>query len=104
MGTANIIAALDGGATSIEGAICGLGGGIVMPTTMGSVGNFPSEDIVHMLNEMGIETGVDTVAAKEAAADIAKMIDIEPRSHITHCGTRTDVQLKGQKNPRAHPV
>ena len=75
-----------------------------MPTTMGSVGNFPSEDIVHMLNEMGIETGVDTVAAKEAAADIAKMIDIEPRSHITHCGTRTDVQLKGQKNPRAHPV
>ena len=40
----------------------------------------------------------------EAAADIAKMIDIEPRSHITHCGTRTDVQLKGQKNPRAHPV
>ena len=104
MGTANIIAALDGGATSIEGAICGIGGGIVMPTTMGSVGNFPSEDIVHMLNEMGIETGVDTVAAKEAAADIAKMIDIEPRSHITHCGTRADVQLKGQKNPRAHPV
>ena len=104
MGTANIIAALDGGATSIEGAICGLGGGIVMPTTMGSVGNFPSEDIIHMLNEMGIETGVDTVAAKEAAADIAKMIAVEPRSHITHCGTRANVQLKGQKNPRAHPT
>ena len=104
MGPANIIAALDGGATFIEGAICGLGGGIVMPTTMGSVGNFPSEDIVHMFNEMGIETGIDTVAAKEAATDIAKMIGIESRSHITHCGTRDEIRNKGQNNPRARPV
>lgn len=104
MGTANIIAALDGGATSIEGAICGLGGGIVMPTTVGSVGNFPSEDIVHMLNEMGIETGVDTTEAMKASKDIAAMLGVTPRSHVTGCGTRTDVQLKGEKNPRAHPV
>ena len=104
MGTANIIAALDGGATSIEGAICGLGGGIVMPTTMGSVGNFPSEDIVHMLNEMGIETGVETEAAMAAAREIAEMIDVTPRSHVTNCGTRADVQKKGEKNPRAHPI
>ena len=104
MGPANIIAALDGGATFVEGAICGLGGGIVMPTTMGSVGNFPSEDIVHMFNEMGIETGIDTNAAKEAATDIANMIGVEPRSHITHCGTRKELKEKGNKNPRAHPV
>lgn len=104
MGTANILAALDGGARSIEGAICGLGGGIVMPTTMGSVGNFPSEDIVHMLNEMGIETGVNTKAAMAAAKDIAELLDVEPRSHVTHCGTRADVQMKGKTNPRAHPV
>src|SRR3546814_2507096 len=44
MATANILAALDGGARFVEGAICGIGGGIVMPTTMGSVGNFPTED------------------------------------------------------------
>ncbi len=104
MGPANILAALDGGATSIEGAICGLGGGIVMPTTMGSVGNFPSEDIVHMLNEMGIDTGIDTRAAMEASKDIANMIEVTPRSHITNCGTRADVQEMGRKNPRAHPV
>ena len=104
MGPANIIAALDGGATFIEGAICGLGGGIVMPTTMGSVGNFPSEDIVHMFNEMGIETGIDTIAAKDAAADIAKMIGIESRSHITHCGTRDEIRAKGQNNPRTRAV
>jgi len=104
MGPANILAALDGGARFVEGAICGLGGGIVMPTTMGSVGNFPSEDVVHMLNEMGIETGVETEGATAAALDIAKMLDFEPRSHITHAGTRADVQEMGRTNPRAHPV
>ena len=104
MGPANILAALDGGASFVEGAICGLGGGIVMPTTMGSVGNFPSEDIVHMLNEMGIDTGIDTQAAIEAARDIATMIGVTPRSHVTNCGTRADVQNKGRTNPRAHPV
>ncbi|MGE4218649.1 MAG: hydroxymethylglutaryl-CoA lyase [Alphaproteobacteria bacterium] len=103
MATANILAALDGGAQFIEGAICGLGGGIMMPTTMGSVGNFPSEDTVHMLNEMGVETGMDTVAVKQAALDIAAMLAIEPRSHVTHAGTRADVQNKGKSNPRAHP-
>ena len=75
-----------------------------MPTTMGSVGNFPSEDIVHMLNEMGIYTGIDTRAAMEASKDIAGMIELTPRSHVTNCGTRADVQEMGRKNPRAHPV
>ena len=41
----------------LEGAICGIGGGIAMPTTLGSVGNFPTEDLVTMLAEMGIKTG-----------------------------------------------
>src|ERR1700710_1353464 len=59
MATANILAALDGGVKWLEGAICGIGGGIAMPTRLGSVGNFPTEDLVSMLDEMGIATGID---------------------------------------------
>ncbi len=55
---ANLIAALDAGVTMVEGSICGIGGGIAFPGGAGSVGNLPSEDIVHFLNEMGIETGM----------------------------------------------
>ncbi len=103
MGTANILAALDGGATFVEGAICGIGGGIVMPKTLAHVGNLPTEDIVHMLNEMGIRTGVDTVTIQQAARDVAKLLDISPRSFLTEAGTRADVMAGGRAAPREHP-
>jgi hydroxymethylglutaryl-CoA lyase len=102
-GAANIVAALDGGASFIEGSICGIGGGIMTPTAMGAVGNLPTEDIVHMLNEMGVETGITTEAVIAAARDIAAMLDIEPRSFVTHAGTRGDIMAAAAKNPRAHP-
>jgi hydroxymethylglutaryl-CoA lyase len=103
MGTANVLAALDAGASSIEGAICGIGGGIMMPTSMGSVGNHPSEDIVAMLNEMGIDTGIETEAMIAAARDVAAMLGIEPRSFITTSGTRAQVMEQARSNPRYHP-
>lgn len=102
-GAANIVAALDGGATSIEGSICGLGGGIVLPTTMGSVGNLATEDIVHLLNEMGMETGIDTAKAIQAARDISDLLGIEAASYATRCGTRKEVLERGHKSPKNHP-
>ena len=98
MGTANILAALDGGASAIEGAICGIGGGMTLPTTLGAVGNLPTEDIVQMLNEMGVATGLDTEAVKVASRDVAQMLDIAPGSHVGQAGTRADVMEMG----RAH--
>ena len=47
-GTANVLAAVDAGATFVEGSICGIGGGIAMPTSVASVGNLPTEDLVAM--------------------------------------------------------
>jgi hydroxymethylglutaryl-CoA lyase len=104
IGTANVLAALDAGATSVEGSICGIGGGMTLPTTIASVGNLPSEDIVHLLNEMGIATGVATEEALAAARDIADMLDFEPRSHLAHCGTRADIIAAGRDHPRHHPT
>ncbi|MBI2218416.1 MAG: hydroxymethylglutaryl-CoA lyase [Candidatus Rokubacteria bacterium] len=102
-GAANIVAALDGGASSIEGSICGIGGGIVMPTSMGSVGNLATEDIVHLLNEMGVDTGMETREAIAAAHDVSAILGIQPASYASRCGTREDVMERGRASPRQHP-
>lgn len=103
-GMANVLAAVDAGATFIEGAVCGIGGGIAMPKTIASVGNLATEDIVHMLNEMGIETGIETGEIVAAARDIAAMLDIEAGSHTAHVGTRADVMEGARQAPREHPA
>jgi hydroxymethylglutaryl-CoA lyase len=103
-GTANVIAALDAGAAFVEGAICGIGGGIAMPKTIASVGNLATEDIVHMLNEAGVETGVATAEIAAAARDIARLLDITAGSHAAHVGTRADVMEGARQAPREHPA
>lgn len=104
MATANILAALDGGASFVEGSICGIGGGIMTPTSMSSVGNLPTEDIVHMLNEMGIDTGLSTEAVTDAAHDIAAMLDIRPQSYVTQSGTRARIMEDSRTHARMHPA
>lgn len=103
-GMANVLAATDAGATFIEGAICGIGGGIAMPKTIASVGNLATEDIVHMFNEMGAKTGVETSEIVAASRDIAKLLEIEAGSHTAHVGTRADVMEGARQAPREHPV
>ncbi|MGI4939026.1 MAG: hydroxymethylglutaryl-CoA lyase [Janthinobacterium lividum] len=89
---ANILAALDAGASFIESAICGIGGGIALPTDIGSVGNYPTEDLVTMLDEMGISTGVVAAEIRRAAMDVAEILGIEPRSR-TGAGISRDALL-----------
>jgi hydroxymethylglutaryl-CoA lyase len=75
---ANTLAALEGGALWVEGSIGGIGrGGMAMPKELGAIGNMPSEDIVHMLEEMGVETGVRAADAVAAASDIRAMLGAE---------------------------
>jgi hydroxymethylglutaryl-CoA lyase len=54
-GSANLLAALAEGITIFDASIAGLGG---CPFAPGATGNVPTEDMVHMLHEMGIETGI----------------------------------------------
>lgn len=53
---ANIYAALQGGVAVVDAAVAGLGG---CPYAPGASGNVASEDVLYMLNGLGIETGVD---------------------------------------------
>ena len=103
-GMANIVAALDAGASFIEGSICGIGGGIMTPTSMASVGNLATEDLVHFLNTMGIETGVSTEATLVAARDIARMLDIQSNAFVVSSGTRKSIMDEARSHQRFHPA
>jgi hydroxymethylglutaryl-CoA lyase len=99
MATANILAALDASVQWLEGAICGIGGGIAMPTKLGSLGNFPTEDLVTMLAEMGIETGVDPEQAVAASREISALLAIDPQSHRANGATRKSVAQLAATSP-----
>ena len=99
MATANILAALDAGAAWLEGAICGIGGGIAMPTNLGSVGNFPTEDLVSMLTEMGVETGIDPEHTVAVSRNIATLLGIDPQSHRASGATRKMVAELAATHP-----
>jgi len=69
-GLANVLAALEQGIDSFESAFGELGG---CPVPPGSTGNISSEDLVSMLEEMGVATGIDLsklIAASSAAQDV----------------------------------
>lgn len=103
-GLANVLAALDAGASSIEGSICGVGGGIAMPTNMGSVGNIPSEDIVHFLNATGIRTGLDTQRVLDCAREVGELLGVEPMSYLARSGTREELLKRTRDHAFEHPV
>ncbi len=69
-GLANVLAALQAGVASFESSFGELGG---CPVPAGATGNIATEDLVSMLHEMGIETGVDLealLACSRAARDV----------------------------------
>ena len=63
-GLANVLAGLEAGVTVYDGSVGGLGG---CPYAKGATGNIATEDLVHMLHEMGVETGVDLLKLIECA-------------------------------------
>ena len=68
MGLANVFAAVESGVRRFDASIAGLGG---CPFAPGAAGNVATEDVVMMLNQMGLETGVD-LERLMAAAELAK--------------------------------
>ena len=63
-GLANVLAALEEGVDSFDGSIGGLGG---CPYAPGAAGNVATEDLVYMLDRMGVETGIDLASLVEAS-------------------------------------
>ncbi|KAF0852762.1 mitochondrial branched-chain amino acid degradation hydroxymethyglutaryl-CoA (HMG) lyase [Andalucia godoyi] len=76
---ANIFCALQFGVSVVDSSIAGLGG---CPYARGASGNVATEDVVYMLNGMGIETGVDLQRLLEAGKYICDHLQRQPSSGV----------------------
>ncbi|NND64424.1 MAG: hydroxymethylglutaryl-CoA lyase [Gammaproteobacteria bacterium] len=76
---ANIFACLQLGVSVVDASVAGLGG---CPYADGATGNVATEDVVHMINELGIECGVDLDALLECAWFISDKLGRKPDSKV----------------------
>ena len=82
-GLANALAALGAGISSFESSFGELGG---CPVPPGSTGNIASEDLVSMLHEMGIETGIDLEALLGASRSVQELLGRPLGAHLLTAG------------------
>ncbi|HEY0278861.1 MAG TPA: hydroxymethylglutaryl-CoA lyase [Solirubrobacterales bacterium] len=82
-GLANVLAALDAGCESFESSFGELGG---CPFPPGATGNIATEDLVSMLHEMGIETGIDLEKLLLAAREAQEVLGRPLGSHTLTAG------------------
>src|SRR3954464_15139198 len=70
-GLANVLAALELGVSDFDASVGGLGG---CPYAPGATGNIATEELVHMVEVMGIATGVDLDAMVDVAAEAERIV------------------------------
>ena len=85
-GLANVLAALELGVDDFDASVGGLGG---CPYAPGASGNIATEDLVYMVEDMGVGTGVDLAAMIEAAAAAERIVGRELPSQVLRAGPRT---------------
>jgi hydroxymethylglutaryl-CoA lyase len=74
LGLANVYAALQAGVTRFDTSLAGMGG---CPFIDGATGNIATEDTAYLLEEMGVETGVDVQAVAGASRTIEDLLGKE---------------------------
>lgn len=75
LGLANVLAALDSGLTTVDASLGGIGG---CPFAPGASGNIVTEDLVFMLEAMGLRTGIDLEALLGVRKIVAEALEGEP--------------------------
>jgi len=83
MGLANVLAALGTGMRNFDASLGGLGG---CPFAPGATGNVCTEDMVHMLEQMGYDTGVNLDALIEIAKDLAGIVGHDVPGQVIKAG------------------
>jgi hydroxymethylglutaryl-CoA lyase len=84
-GLANVLAALQLGVADFDASVGGLGG---CPYAPGATGNIASEELVHMVEDMGVATGVDLDALVDVAARAERMVGHTLPSQVLRAGPR----------------
>lgn len=84
---ANIYAGLQAGVAVIDSSVAGMGG---CPYAKGASGNVATEDVLYMLNGMGIETGVDLNKVIDVAWFISGHLNRKPVSNVANAFRKTE--------------
>ncbi|HYD08934.1 MAG TPA: hydroxymethylglutaryl-CoA lyase [Acidimicrobiales bacterium] len=85
LGIANVLAAIEQGASRADGTVGGLGG---CPFAPGASGNLALEDLVHVLEESGVDTGIDLEALVDVARLATDLVGRPVESHVGKAGRR----------------
>jgi hydroxymethylglutaryl-CoA lyase len=88
MALANVLAALHAEVTEFDSALGGLGG---CPFAPGASGNVSTEDLVHMLDLMGIRSGVDLDAVLAVSREVKKIAGHPLESAVARAGKSSDL-------------
>lgn len=97
MGLANTLAALDAGIREFDSAIGGMGG---CPFSPGASGNVATEDVVLMLDSMGIATGINPLALVPAINDASKRVQKPLGGRSFHWLTQQVAKQEGGNHAR----
>lgn len=96
-GLANVVAALEVGVTTFDASQGGIGG---CPYSPGATGNIVTEDLVWMLEAMGLETGIDLAKLAEARAILAESLPGEPiYGYLSDVGTEKGFRYADGRQP-----
>ncbi len=95
---ANIFACLEAGVSVIDASVGGLGG---CPHAPGASGNVATEDVVYMLEGMGVETGVDLGLLLEAGAFAARQLARAPSSAVARAYASSEARRRGIQKSQA---
>jgi hydroxymethylglutaryl-CoA lyase len=88
---ANVLAAMQLGVATVDSSVAGLGG---CPFARGAAGNLATEDLVYMLDGMGVRHGVDLDPLVEAGLAVTRQLGREGASRAA----------RGWRQRRAHPL
>jgi hydroxymethylglutaryl-CoA lyase len=85
-GLASVIAAIDAGVTQLDASVGGLGG---CPFAPGASGNIATEEVVYLLEDSGVSTGLDLDAVLRAAAVVEEAVGHPLTSNLHRAGGRS---------------
>jgi len=85
MGLVNSVAAVEAGVRRFDMSLGGIGG---CPYAPGATGNVATEDVVHMLQCMGYDTGMDLDGLIHAAGEVGRLVQHELSSQLPRAGHR----------------
>lgn len=88
MGMANILAAMEAGITQFDASLGGLGG---CPFVPGAAGNVTTEDVVHMMDEMGVYTGIDLLKLMDVVREMQYFVGHATDSYVLKAGRSKDL-------------